>query len=184
MEGRERVGERRKGGPGRLEPEVTRERVRGGGGQGKGEQHQPVVRGHRARRPREQRAGDVGDRLRVGAEGDRAAELLHHGERVVVPTDDLHAEEPLGWRAQNGGGDDQRDDERDRRDRGHFPPSRAPARSRRPARRLQGFNHGRRLPTRSRRVWPCGAASQRSRRSRSRAADRPPPRRGRRVHGV
>ena len=37
-------------------------------------------------------------------------ELLHHGERIVMPPDDLHAEDALGRCAQNRRGDRGRDD--------------------------------------------------------------------------
>ena len=84
---------------------MPRQQVRGGGRQRKAEEDQPVVGGHRARRPREQRARHVGDRLRVDAEAIGRRELLHHGERIVVAPDDLHAEQPLGRRAQNRRGD-------------------------------------------------------------------------------
>ena len=89
---------------------MTRQQVRGGGRQWEAEKDQPVVRGHRARHAREQRAGEIGDRLRMHAQADRALELLHHRERIVVAPDDLHAEHALGRRAEDRSGDRHRDD--------------------------------------------------------------------------
>jgi hypothetical protein len=99
---------------------MTRKQVRGGGRQGKAEKDQPVVRGHRTRDAREQRAGDIGDRLRIHADADWAPELFHHGERVVMAPHDLHAEHALGRRAKNGRGHDHGDDRGHSRDRGGF----------------------------------------------------------------
>ena len=65
----ERVGQRGDGRARRREREMTREQVGRSGGQGKAEKDEPVVRGHRTGDAREQRAGDVGDRLRIHADG-------------------------------------------------------------------------------------------------------------------
>ena len=72
----------------------------------------------RTRESREQRAGDVGDRLRIHADGDWPLELRHHGERIVVAPDDLHAEHALGRRAKDGCGDRHGDDHGQGQDRG------------------------------------------------------------------
>jgi hypothetical protein len=69
---------------------------------------------------REQRADDVGDRLRIHADGDWVLELRHHGERIVVAPDDFHAEHSLGRCAKDGCGDRRCDDRGKGGDGGDF----------------------------------------------------------------
>ena len=120
VKGSKGVGERGHGGAGRRQAEIAGEEEGGDRRQGKGEQHEPVVGRHRPEDPGEQRAGNVGDRLRVDARGDRPVELAHDGEGIVMAPGDLHAEHPFRRRAHDRRGDEQGEDRGDRADRGGF----------------------------------------------------------------
>jgi hypothetical protein len=93
---------------------MPREQIGGGRRQWKTQKNKHVVRGDRASDAGQERTSHVGDRLRVHPDGEGALELLHHGERIVMASDNLHAEYPLGWRADHG----RRHHHRDGRSRG------------------------------------------------------------------
>jgi len=120
MEGGEGEDHRRDGSARWCEAEMARQQVRKGRREWEGEEDEPVVGGNRARDSSDQCTWNISEGLGVDAITERTLELCHHGEWIVMPADNLHAEDAVGRRAQHRPGHDHGDNRGDSDDDCNF----------------------------------------------------------------